>query len=224
MSSMDIEIAVAEPNQSELEASLSQLRNKGFKYVYGTSSLNEAESSFQHRHHRLFFIEDCWHEDRDSGLNFIKKMYASKVQCDFALLASEPSVDQFYQGALLGISDYLIKSPSLDVGKESLQLINNDKSIYNEHPSLNKPINLGFFRSLGLTQREIEILTEYMKDFPRQQTLSHRVGKSPPQLRKTFSSIYQKTSRTLSIFNSAQLAHLLTIAGLYRSKRTFHVP
>ena len=211
------EIVVAGPNPAEVEKSLSQLALSGFASVCGVTSLGELKRTLNHCSCRLCYIDSTWRGDYDSGLRFVQSMLPSRPACNYVLITSDPSLKQFYIGALSGLRDYLVKSSSLNLGVESERLLGTCE-LTSRAPTACRSIDaLGFFRSLGLTKREIEILVEYTRDFPRQRELSERLGKSLPQLRKVFSTIYGKLSRPLAVENCAQLAHLLTIAVFYPS-------
>ena len=212
---------VAGSDRLEIKTSVAQLRECGFNQVHGFTSLNEAIWFFYLNSCRLFFIDDTWHRNYHEGMNFIRSAYPDRKQCEFVLLTSDPSIEQFYLGALVGLQDYLVKTPKLHIGVEAVRLLKNQDR-FAPYNIRNEPLmNLGFFRSLGLTTREIDILIEFMRDFPRQKELSDRLGKSTQQLRKVFSAIYGKLSGSLAVDNAAQLAHLLTIAKLYRCKGIF---
>lgn len=217
MSKIFSNIVVAGQNPVEVERGLSQLKANGFKSVYGTTSLKDTERMLDHQPCQLCFVDATWSGEYNSGLTFLKSARSNRHQCAYVLLTSDPSLEQFYLGALSGFRDYLVKNRKLNLGKESLRLLDSTETRISSWHNCQAINELGFFRSLGLTHREIDILVEYARDFPRHRELSLRLKKSTPQLRKTFSTIYGKLSHTLAVESGAQLAHLLTIAVFYRS-------
>jgi hypothetical protein len=74
--------------------------------------------------------------------------------------------------------------------------------------------DLGYLRSFGLTRKEISVLTEFSRDFPRISILAERIDQAPVQLRKIFSRIYEK----LGIDSSHQLVRTLTICELFNAE------
>ena len=73
-----------------------------------------------------------------------------------------------------GVNDYLTKGPYLDLATEITRMADqpNEDRCPGWYPD--SIVDMGLFRSLGLTYREMEILSEYARDFPRYRELSKR--------------------------------------------------
>ena len=162
----------------------------------------------------LILIDVHLRGEVDSGVALLSALREDGFNGLIAVTTHDPSAEEFLEVVRAGANDYLVRGPKLNIVGEVVELLEQtrwaDRSSW--HPDV--IAKLGFFRTLGLTKREIEILVEYARDFPRQRELAQRLGKAEAQLRKSFSQIYQKLSAPLAVDNSAQLASLLTICSM----------
>ncbi len=104
---------------------------------------------------------------------------------------------------------YLVCGRHLSLGDEIARLLRREPKTTNWEADIIH--EMGLFRSLGLTEAQIELLVEYARDFSRIIILAERVKKPESQLRKNFSRVYDKLRKTIAVDNQAPLAQLLTI-------------
>jgi len=221
MSAVSVKILVASCERVELQTYVRQLRNSGFSSVHVASSLQDVKAETVKKNFSLIFIDERCGKDDVAVFDLVSGLRALQQYTRYVILTSDPTIEKFYLGAISGVFDYLSVTSSLHLGHETSRIMSRNSLLLSRCWNPEKIGELGFFRTLGLTKREIEILIEYLRDFPRQNELSSRIEKSPPQLRKVFSNIYTKLSDSLAIDNPAQLACLLTIGTFYRTTSRF---
>ncbi len=125
----------------------------------------------------------------------------------------DPSIEWLVQTIHCGVDGYLACGPHLSLDDEIARLLRRrrEPETMNWVPDIIH--EMGLFRSLGLTEAQIELLVEYARDFPRISILAERIEKPEGQLRKNFSRVYNKLRKTIAVDNQAQLAQLLTICA-----------
>ncbi|MCP4677921.1 MAG: hypothetical protein GY854_20880 [Deltaproteobacteria bacterium] len=128
-----------------------------------------------------------------------------------AIITENPSTELLVQALRSFVDEYLVSGRYLDIAEEVTRLLGHrreEKSIQWEPERIRE---MGFFRTLGLSQMQIDLLVEYARGFPRQSELAARLGMKDSYLRKSISRIYEKLDKKLAINNPAQLAQLLSI-------------
>ncbi|MBN2527449.1 MAG: response regulator transcription factor [Deltaproteobacteria bacterium] len=126
--------------------------------------------------------------------------------------AEEASIEMIYNAARCGIRDFWIKSHSLKISEAVDAVLSLPSSMPFQPESLTK---LTLFKSAGLSKREIEILDEWSRGFPRQTEVAKRIGVSNQSVNKAFSRIYEKLNVHLDVDNPTKLAHLITICKFF---------
>jgi DNA-binding NarL/FixJ family response regulator len=175
----------------------------------------KAEKEIKETFYNIIVIEVPNTLRNRESLSFLSRLRALGFRGIAVMTAESATPDLIYRCARLGASEFLLKNRSLDMGREISRLLGKRPSVDRTlwHPKMN--LGLGLFTSAGLTQCEIEILEEFAKGFPKHSEIAKRLSKSEPYIRKNFSRIYNKLGEHISIENSAQLSHLLTICSLY---------
>ena len=191
------------------------LFENGFEKVVRSSSLADASAKLQDGDSDLTLIDVDYIGDFETVIDFVEVLRAGGHQGRVVLATEDPCPMDLLTALKAGVNDYLTKGPYLDLAAELTRLADhpNEERCPGWYPD--SIMDMGLFRSLGLTCREMEILSEYARDFPRYRELSKRVNKTELQLRKLFSRIFQKLEGPLAIENPAQLAHLLTVCAIY---------
>jgi hypothetical protein len=223
MSLLKARILSASPDGIDLDTITRQLKEVGFSYIYCATTIDDVLESTSTRYFDLIFIDETWEGDDLKIFTTLDNTRGNCSSIKYIILSEDPTIEKYYLGAVSNFHDYLIKGQRLHVGKEAIKILTTKSDTSAVHWNPSKISDLGFFRTLGLTRREMEILIEYMWDFSRQIDLSKRLNKSHPQLRKVFSNIYTKLSQILAIDNPAQLASLLTIGAFYRCHVDFNM-
>ena len=159
----------------------------------------------------LLMVDIHFDECSIDGLQLLrtarKQGYAGKA----VVISGDRSPEQFFKAARIGACDFLVKGPHLDVAKEIDAILRGDRGNHTQWTRQEAIMNLGFLRSFGLSDREVEILAEFSVDFPRMRELAERIDKSEVQLRKIFSRIYAK----LEVENLSQLTHVLSVCEMF---------
>ncbi len=132
------------------------------------------------------------------------------------VLAEDPSIDSLIRALIGGADDYWVSNASFDIEREALRMLGNRSAARAKAWNPDAIGEMGLLRSVGLTKKQINILIEFARDFPRQSVLAKRVGSSEGQLRKMFSRVYQKLEGPLAVESQAQLAQLLSICAMSR--------
>ena len=131
------------------------------------------------------------------------------------MIAARTTPDLCYRAARLGASDFLIRTPMLDITRETARLLARRRLITGATWRPEAALATGIFTSIGMTDGEMKILLAFANGFPRHQQIADSLDRSEKYIRKVFSRIYKKLSHHLNITNSAQLSHFLTICSLY---------
>lgn len=177
--------------------------------------LDIAKKLFFIRELKLIWLYDVHNQTEKRIFEYLSFLRGQAFNGAVAIISKNPSLEDCYRAAVLRANDYLVSGSYIDIEFESHRLLTKRERIDKD---VCRPISIrekGLFRSLGLTATEIDILSEFARDFPQQNALAKRTGKTDVQLRKTFSRIYAKLNRILGAGNIAKLAHLITIYSLY---------
>ncbi len=190
------------------------LTKGGFEHVSTVGSASRAAAYLAGNHCELILIDACLGVGVEESVNFIRLLRKRKYEGLIIVLTGEPSLEMLLRVAAAGADDCLVRGPSLDLVAEVTCRLEKQRAWEGEgwHPEA--ITEMGLFRSLGLTTREIEVLKEYARGFPRQRELADRMGEADVRLRKTFSEIYGKLREPLTVDNPARLAQLLSICAM----------
>lgn len=131
------------------------------------------------------------------------------------VVADRPSIHELVRAFEAGADDYVARGVHLDIADVVDRLWTKRGRVRVDRRAPEVICEKSFLRSLGLTESELWLLSEFARDFPRQRDLAARVGRGEVQVRKAFSRIYEKLSDAFEVDNPAQLAHLLTVGSLY---------
>lgn len=207
-------VLFVESNDLEVVNYRKQMTRYGLWDVNYTNR-ERAEEEIKENFYNIIVIEIPGTLHKRESLNFLSRLRALGFRGIIVMTSEYATPDLIYRCARLGASEFLLKNRSLDMGKEISCLLSKRPSVDRTlwHPKMN--LNMGLFTSAGLTACEIEILEEFAKGFPKHSEIAKRLSKSEPYIRKNFSRIYNKLGEHISVGNSAQLSHLLTICSLY---------
>lgn len=196
-----------------------QLRKANFTDVTFATSTSNFERFFGVSRFNLILLDNPDSEYLNRSLRILNAFRSRGCNCPIAMTSGQPSVELYYRAAIMGANDVLVKGRFCEIVYEVTRLLQSSRTVVADYDSTEEITNTGFFRTLGLSKSEIEVLSEYARDYPRYEILARRMGTSPTRLRKTFSRIFEKLERTLLVDNTAKLAHVLTICSLYNAKR-----
>ncbi|MDD5306863.1 MAG: response regulator [Deltaproteobacteria bacterium] len=203
-------IVVLDDNLRFLTASKRSLVSYGFINVVLAETAAKAEPHIGPGVPDLLFV-DIHLGGREDGLEFLRKARARGFDRLAAVISGDSSPSEFFRAAMGGANDFLVKGTRLDLGKEALRILSRGELDAGGEFRPENVADLGYLRTIGLTERDIEILTEFAVDFPRYKDLAHRMQQTEGHIRKTFSRI----CTTLGIENLPQLTHILTVCGMY---------
>jgi DNA-binding response OmpR family regulator len=190
-----------------------RLARSGFTHVETVGDFQYIEQRLKAVRYELVFIGvHCENRVQESFSVLEEIRYQGFDSC-VCMLCDNPTLKQFFHAANLGANDLVVKGRFLDIVGEAIMLLDrtrDDPRCLFHHDAA---LKTGFFRSLGMTQVELEVLIEFSKGFPKQRELAKRLGKNNAQLHKVFSRIYQKLGGSLCVDNPAKLSFLLTICS-----------
>lgn len=216
-----IEIAKAKPEQVNrliyllddngryLTSAKRVLKAAGFKSIEVFLNAKTAQKKMNAQWPDLFLVDIHLEAELD-GLEFLQAIRKGGYTGKAVVVSADTSPEQFFRAALAGADDFLLKGTHVDIAKEVIRFLEPKKT----SPLSQGVTKLGYLRTFGLTPKEIEILEEFSKGFPRYKDLSDRIGKTERQVRKVFSRVFSK----LDIDNLAQLAHVLTVCDMLTRK------
>ncbi len=209
-------IIVVEYDDFALRKYRLRLTKAGFTHVTACRDFDGATKHLEESRCDLMFLGIDLIDDKEKGFHFLNTARARAYRGIIAVTCAEPTPEDFFCAAVSGANDFLVKGRNLDVVSEAVHLLGHSQWVDLTIWRPDAVLQTGFFRSLGMTGAEMEVLSEFARDFPRQMELAERLGKNVAQINKVFSRIYEKLNDTLGINNPAKLSHLLTICCLYR--------
>jgi len=175
----------------------------------GSSLLNDRDRLLE----ADLLLLDIHLDNHLDGLQVLKQARQIGYRGLAVVISGDSSMEQCFRAARSGANDFLLKRPTVNVAEEISTLLSRSQR---EEPTLspNALSNLGYLRSFGLTDKEIEMLEAYATDYCSQQELALRLNKAEGHVRKTFSRIYRK----LQVDGLSQLVHVLTSCALFSVK------
>lgn len=193
-----------------------RLLRGGFERVSTVETFDAAAMHLGENRCDLIFVGTDNSDNRERSLDFLASVRQHGYRGIICMLYDIPTLQHLFRAANLGADDILVKGKYLNVVHEaSVQLGRThyvNSSVF-RHDAAHKT---GFFRSLGMTRGELDILVEFANGFPKQRELAERLDKSHAQLHKAFSRIYRKLDDGLEVNNPAKLSFLLTICSFFR--------
>lgn len=145
-------------------------------------------------------------DQNTEGLDFIRHIRDGKYNTVPVVLSGDRSQELFFKAARAGALDFFVKGPHFDIVREVERLFDGKRGKVAGRTRPEIVADLGYLRTFGLTRREIVVLTEFARDFPKLSDLAVRLPQAKTQLRKVFSRIYSK----LGIEHQNQLVSILT--------------
>jgi DNA-binding NarL/FixJ family response regulator len=203
-------IVVLDDDSRFLNAAKRALSRRGFGSVTLVQAA-ETASRFVWPDEPDLLLVDIHLSGREDGLAFLRSVRARGFNRLAVVISGDSSANEFFRAAMAQANDFLVKSARLDLGSE-VERVLSQGGIDNADGWRSRNVaDLGYLRTIGLTRNEIAILTEFAVDFPRPKKLAERVQRAEGVVRRTFSRISEK----LGIDNLSQLAHLVTVCGMY---------
>jgi len=204
-------VVIVDDHARFLNALQRQLHTAGFSGVKTALDTETALSLIQRRRPEVLLIDIHFKGSKQDGLDFLTRIRADGFSGIAVVLSGDRSPEQFFRAARAGANDFLVKGPHVSVPAEIVRLLEGERGHIGKSARVEAVSDLGYFRSFGLTPKEIEVLKEYAVDFPRLTELAERIGQAKVQLRKVFSRIYKKTG----IKNLGQLAHVISVCAMF---------
>ncbi len=187
------------------------LNTGGVEGITVSSGLPAEPESLKDSENEVVLLHDHCGSNRLGILEKLRRRRSKGYGGVVIVIAEKPSTMLLVQALKSGVDDYLVWGPNLNIADEVLRLLENRRVRTTGHWEPKHVESMGFFRTLGLTPMQINLLAEFARDFPRQAELAKRLGKQEQQLRKAFSRIYRKLTDQLGVSNQAQLAQLLSV-------------
>lgn len=207
----DQTILVVDDDVMVLQMIRRTLNNSGFANVLTTADAATALVIIDGCRPALALVDLDLGPDSQNGIGLIKQLKPSPDGPIPVVLSGNKTQEQFFKAARAGAVDYFVKGPCIDLSKEVRRLLNGERGVTKERSLPEIVSDLGYLRSFGLTRKEIEILTEFANGFPKISDLAKRQQQPPIQVRKYFSSIYEK----LNITDIHQLIRTLMICEFF---------
>lgn len=160
-------------------------------------------------------VYDSGATDWDETLQSIRELRKQNYSGIIILITEDASTERLIQAYKAGIDDYLVNTLHLDLLSELLKRRGIYQCMRQRDWNPEAIEESGFFRSLGIPAKQIYVLKEYARDFPRHEELAKRLDISPAYIRKTFSEVYRRLAEPLAVETQAQLAQLLTVFAVY---------
>ncbi len=192
-----------------------RLCSSGFSQPSTAKNAKNAFLFFESHRCDLVVLDASLGSSPDESFDFLELIRSRGFHGTVIMMAKAPTLETLYRAAATGANDFGLRGQKLDIAGEVRRLLQRRSWVDQTAWCPDAVRRTGFFRSVGMTKGEIEILTEFARDFPRQSDLAKRMEKTAAYIRKTFSRIYEKLDDPLSVNNPAQLSHLLTICTLY---------
>lgn len=189
----------------------------GFENISFATSIEAAKKTFLPSDVALLLVFARSTSNTEETLEFLRSIRLQGYRGSVAVVMDALSVSVLLGFLSVGINDLFLQGPHLDITAEVACLLNRHRSFVVDRAAINPNSikTVGFFRTLGLTQKEVEVLSKYACCYPRYDELSFRTGKTPVQVRKCFCSIFDKLSATLGVDNPSRLAQFLTLCSIY---------
>jgi DNA-binding NarL/FixJ family response regulator len=189
----------------------------GFPDVESIRGFENAKAALADRRFDVVFVGAFYPDEFDDVFAFIEYVRFRGYKGSIALISTSPTPENLYRAAQAGANDFLVKGRKLNIVSETRRLIENGSQIEDSAWSPELVTQLGFLRSVGLSNSEVILLAEFAHGFPRRKELAKRLRRTENSLYKTFSRIYGKLNDIMSIDNPAQLSHLLTVCIALKS-------
>lgn len=188
----------------------------GFETVSVVETFDAAAMHLGENRCDLIFVGTNDSDNREKSLNFLASVRQHGYRGIICMLYDLPTLQHLFRAANLGADDILVKGRSLNVVYEATVQLKRNHYVNRSFFRHDAALKTGFFRSLGMTRGELDILVEFANGFPKQRELADRLDKSHAQLHKAFSRIYKKLDDGLEVNNPAKLSFLLTICSFFR--------
>lgn len=208
-------ILLVDTDDLTLQKNRFNLKRSGYRDVAAYTSISACQKQIDDHYCDMVYLDIASDHAQDQGFELLMWLRARDFRGTIVVLASQPTIPLLYRAAMLGAKEVLIKTPMLDLSKETKRILEqrckNDCAKWHSDAFMNS----GVFGTMGLSEGELSVLREFANGFPRHLEIAERLGKSNPHIRKTFSRIYEKISGYIPVENSAQLSHLITICSLF---------
>jgi DNA-binding NarL/FixJ family response regulator len=149
-----------------------------------------------------------------NGIDLIRQLKPFPEGPIPVVLSGNKTPEQLLKAARAGAIDFLVKGPGVDIAKEVRSILDGERGVAQERTLSEIVSDLGYLRSFGLSQKEIDLLIDFANGFPKFSDLAERQHQPPVQLRKYFSKIYSK----LDIPDANQLIQILTICAFFNKE------
>lgn len=153
----------------------------------------------------------------EETLEFLRSIRLRGYRGSVAVVMDTLSISVLLGFLSVGINDLFFQGQHLDITAEVECLLNRHRNFVVNRAIIepNSIKTVGLFRTLGLTKKEVEVLSQYACRYPRYDELSFETGKTPVQVRKCFCRIFDKLGATLGVDNPPKLAQFLTLCSIY---------
>lgn len=193
-----------------------RLLHGGFEKVSTVQTFEAASKHLAENRCDLIFVGADNSDNSEKSLNFLADVRQHGYRGIICMLYDAPTLQHLFHAAHLGTDDILIKGKYLNVVHEATVQLKRTHYVNRSDFRHDAAYKTGFFRSLGMTRMELDILVEFANGFPKQRELADRLDKNCAQLHKAFSRIYRKLDHGLEVNNPAKLSFLLTICSFFR--------
>jgi DNA-binding NarL/FixJ family response regulator len=194
------------------------LKTAGFERTRCALDIATAKSAMMDQVPDLLLVDIHLGNEELDGLDFLKLARLEGYSGIAVIITSDMSAQQASRSASAGANDFLLKGKYLNFPGEVTRIL----KLYNRAPGQSSYApdvvsKLGYFRSYGLTNTELQLVTAFCKDygFPVLKELADDMNMPVGSLRKHFSNIYRK----FRVKNLHQLIHRITVCMILAEMR-----
>lgn len=191
-----------------------RLAEAGFASVDTAGSSRKAWKLFDKQHPDVLLIDIHLGEYERDGLDLLTAFGVQGFKGLAAVVSGDQAVRQVYRGLAAGADDYWVKGPYLNPVVEVVDLLTRPAPLGEMKWDPENMARLGFWRTIGATDFEVDSVVEYSRRFRTYEELAGDLRRSPDQLRKTMSKVKAKCGvKTLTEFGQ-----LLTLCEMMGSR------
>jgi two-component system nitrate/nitrite response regulator NarL len=187
------------------------LRLRGFTDIH---TITKAEDVLRHIvvGKPDLIIQDVNLDDDVDGIDVTRIIRNRGYRGKVLMYTGDTTHETLFRAALAGANDYVVKPESSEFICDEVQRVLDGRRREGPQPDHHEAFKEGaYVRSRNGSELEIDLLSEICRDYPSQEELATRLGKTPSTIRKETSKIRKK----LECDNFHQLAHVMTVLEIF---------
>ena len=200
-----------------LKRAVDFLNRAGFPSVVPMFSAAQVFERFKTERPDLLIQDIGLGDNQPDGIHVVRRLRSMGFDGRVLMFTGDAVPDTVLRAALAGADDYFVKGKNLDVLIAQTRRLLGDTPITTADLDRHEAFREGaYVRSLGLSEWNLDLLTEICRGLPRLVDVAERLGRSPQQVNQAVSRIYKK----LHLEHYGQLMHLLAILEMFSRRVT----